>query len=197
MRMNIQKHFELSSLFSNLLAEILFHKCSNQFNFSQSHFGLRIIISKEASIHVLALSVAPIVTGYDTVWVHLWQYPELQVLTQLVGKYVSRKEEIDETMDNEAGVCLARVLATNYNNGWLVRILLFILICNFQHWKINSSIALANAGELNERKGRSLRRILDLPHMRLQLCICIWYSVCYIHIIFTKVEFEIETTCII
>ena len=62
MRMNIQEHLELVSLLRDLLGEVFLHKLPYMLHFSQPHLCLGIIVSKKAPVHILALSVAPVVT---------------------------------------------------------------------------------------------------------------------------------------
>ena len=67
MSMNIQEHLELASFLRHLLREVVFHESPKKLDFSQSHFGLGVVISEEASVHVLALGVASVVTRYNSV----------------------------------------------------------------------------------------------------------------------------------
>jgi len=45
-----------------------------------------IFISEEMAIHVFALKVTSIVTGYNTVWIYDWNNPDLVELSKLVAQ---------------------------------------------------------------------------------------------------------------
>ena len=66
MRMDVQEKLEHALS----LWQFLFKVRSDQLNLSQSNLKtFWIVISKEVSIHVLSLSVAPIVARNDTIWI--------------------------------------------------------------------------------------------------------------------------------
>ena len=66
MRMDVQEKLEHALS----LWQFLFKVGSDQLNLSQSNLqSFRIVISKEVSIHVLALRVASIVARDDTIWI--------------------------------------------------------------------------------------------------------------------------------
>ena len=66
MRMDVKEKLEHALS----LWQFLFKVRSDQLNLSQPDLqSLRIIISKEVSIHILALRVAPIVARNDTIWI--------------------------------------------------------------------------------------------------------------------------------
>ena len=84
------------------LWQFLFKVGSDQLNLSQPNLkSFWIVISKEVSIHILALCVASIVARNDTIWIDDGGDPKLVHVPQLVADYLSRKEEIQETMDDE------------------------------------------------------------------------------------------------
>ena len=86
---------------------MLLHERSNVFDLSQSHFGFRITISKEAAVHVFSLSIASVVASYDSVRIDHGQEPELKVLAQFMRQYIARKQEVYHAMNDEARMRLA------------------------------------------------------------------------------------------
>ena len=64
---DIQEHFELVPLLSHFLREILFHKMADVLDLGEAHLGLGILVSEEAPVHVLSLSVTSVVASHDAV----------------------------------------------------------------------------------------------------------------------------------
>jgi len=85
MGMYIEKHLEFRPFFWYFLREIVLHKRSNMLNLSQSHFGFRVIVCKEAPIHIFALCVASIITRNDAIRIDHWQNPKLKIFTKFVS----------------------------------------------------------------------------------------------------------------
>ena len=85
MGMDINKHFQFLFLFLHFGIEMFIAERPYQLNLGQPGFGFRVSFSKEASIHIFTLSVAPIVACNDTIWIDHWQDPELETLPKLVS----------------------------------------------------------------------------------------------------------------
>lgn len=197
MGVNIQEHLQLAPLVGYLLREILLHEMADVLDLCESHLGLWVLIREEAPIHVLALSVAAIVTRYDTVRVHHRQNPELEVLPQLVREDITLKQKVYEAMNDEARVRLSRMLPTQDHDRWLERILLLVRIRYFQQRDVDASITLPNAGELDELEGRCLRHGLDLVDVRLQLRVGVRYRVRNVYLILFELKFEVKAHAVV
>jgi len=82
-------------------------------------------VGEKVPVHVFALQVGPVVADYDAVGVHHGEDPPLVEGAEFVGEWVFFKQEVDETVDDEGGVGLARVLSADDNDdsfGGLVRV---------------------------------------------------------------------------
>ncbi len=64
-------------------------------------------------IHILALRVAAIVTGDDAIRIDNRRHPKLKHVSQLVADYLTRQQEVEESMDDERRMSLSTVLPSN------------------------------------------------------------------------------------
>ena len=102
MSMDIEKHLEMSVSCSFTFRNLFLKVRTDQLNFSEANLeALRIIIREEKSIHVLALRVAAIVAGDDTIWVHDRRNPKLEHVPQLVADDLAADQVIDKAVDDE------------------------------------------------------------------------------------------------
>ena len=193
MGMHVQEHLEFAPLLGHLLREVLLHECPDEFHFVEPHFGFGVVVRKEASVHVLALRVAPVVAGNDSVWVDLGQDPELKVLSELMRKHISGEQEVEEPMNNKATVGFAGVLSTKDHHCRLGRVFLFVLVGYFEALNIQTAERLSDGVHFEELKGTCFCDIFDLSDVRLKLSVGIRNSISHIYLILLIIKFVIET----
>ena len=116
-RMDVQKHAK--HIFTGRNA--LLHEAADQLNLREAYLqSFWVIVGEEVAIHVLALSIAAVVSNDHTVWVNDRCYPELKQVSHLVTDDLARDEEVNEAMDDKGRVSLATVLPANDENDWLL-----------------------------------------------------------------------------
>ena len=72
------------------------------------------------AIHVLALSIAAVVSNDHTVWVNDRCYPELKQVSHLMTDHFAGDQEVYEAMDDKGSVSLSTVLSADDEDDWLL-----------------------------------------------------------------------------
>lgn len=102
MSMDVEEHLEMLVSFSFTFRNLFLKVSADQLNFREADLeALRVIISKEMPIHVLALSIAAIVTGDDAIRVHDRRNPKLEHVPHLVADDLAADQVIDEAVDDK------------------------------------------------------------------------------------------------
>lgn len=113
MGVDIQKHSQRP-----LVRQVVSHIALDELNFRASIRLLRFsfILGEKVPVHIFALQVSPVVADDYAVRVNDGKDPPFKLLSELLGIEVARKKEVDDSVNNKAGVGLAGVLAPDYHN---------------------------------------------------------------------------------
>ena len=102
MSMDIEEHLEIRVCCPFTFRNLFFKVRADQLNFCEADLeAFRVIIGKEMPIHVLALSIAAIVTGDDAIRVHDRRNPKLEHVPHLVADDLAADQVIDEAVDDK------------------------------------------------------------------------------------------------